>query len=85
MSKNSENYFSSKTKRRIFLHFDFVEKVLLIKFVNFVNLRIGMAYAYTYLQTIILILYRLLKQKMIFEISEKNENCPIMYVCVHCV
>ena len=51
MSKNSENYFSSKTKRRILLHFDFVEKVLLIKFVNFVNLRIGMAYTDMYLFT----------------------------------
>ena len=47
MSKNSENYFSSKTKRRILLHFDFVEKVLLIKVVTFVNLQIGMAYSDT--------------------------------------
>ena len=37
----------AKIKEEFFFHFDFVEKVLLIKFVNFVNLRIGMAYTDT--------------------------------------
>lgn len=37
-----------------------------------------------YYQPKILKSYKFLKQKMIFEISEKNENCPIMhmYVCI---
>ena len=41
----------AKIKEEFFFHFDFVEKVLLIKFVNFVNLRIGMAYTDMYLFT----------------------------------